>query len=370
MKQTYKKYLTACMIFPLIFLVGCRSDQLSLERTSIALVVGIDKSSEEGNMTIYQTSPVFSREASDTVSTIETTAHSLRQARDNLDSQSAGTIVGGKIQVLLLGKELMKEEAMFEELDVFYRDPKNSPSARVAMVDGPIKEIMEFKPNDKPRISVYLSDLIDTTHMRENTVLTTLQEYHYANFEKGITPAVTEILFKGDEIQVQGSALLDKNGKYVFSVGHLESSIIQMLRKDVQEPIPLSLVVEKPNKVLSVGVTRIKTNIDVSYKDDQLVFDVDFKLKVSITENTSSLDLVKDSTKIQSIISKKIENKTNKLIKKVQEEKIEPFGLGVYVRAFEYDKWKTFEDKWPEEFSKAQVNVKTSVKIIEHGVVQ
>ncbi|MCA0988361.1 Ger(x)C family spore germination protein [Guptibacillus algicola] len=370
MKHSYKKFLKSCMVFLLIFLVGCRSDQLSLERTSIALVVGIDQSQEEGDMTIYQTNPVFSREATDTVSTLQTTAHSLRQARDNLDSQSAGTIVGGKLQVLLLGKELMKEQAMFEELDVFYRDPKNSPNARVAMVDGPIREIMEFKPEDKPRLAVYLSDLIDTTHLRENAVLTTLQEFHYANFEKGITPAVTEILFKGEEIQVKGSALLDENGKYVFSAGHLESSIIQMLRKDVQEPIPISLVVEKPNKVLSVGVTRIKRNIDVSYKDDQLVFDIDFKLKVSITENTSSLDLIKDSSRIESIISKKIEKKADKLIKKVQDEKIEPFGLGVYVRAYEYDKWKTFEDDWPEEFSKAKVNVKTSVSIIEHGVIQ
>ncbi|WP_377888942.1 Ger(x)C family spore germination protein [Alkalihalobacillus sp. R86527] len=367
---TYKKHIKLTIIFSLIFLVGCRSDQLSLERTSIALVVGIDKSSEEGDMTIYQTSPVFSREAMDTVSTLKTTAHSLRQARDNLDSQSSGTVVGGKLQVLLLGKELMKEQSIFEELDVFYRDPKNSPNARVAMVDGPVQEIMEFTPKDKPRIAVYLSDLIDTTHLRENAVLTTLQAYHYANFEKGITPAITEVLFKGKEIQVQGTALLDKKGKYVFSIGHFDSSLLQMLKKDVKEPIPISLVVEEPNKVLSVGVTRIKSKIDVSYKGDQLIFDIGYKLKVSITENTSSLDIEKDSSKIQTIISDEIDKKTKELIKKVQKEQIEPFGLGIYVRAYEYKKWKTFEDKWPEEFSKAQVNVKTSVAIIEHGVVQ
>ncbi|WP_270182206.1 Ger(x)C family spore germination protein [Alkalihalobacillus sp. CinArs1] len=366
----YRKYITIVVLVPLILLVGCRSDQLSLERTSIALVVGIDKSDEEGDMEIYQTSPVFSREAKDTVATLETIAHSLRQARDNLDSQSAGTVVGGKLQVLLLGKELMTDQPIFDELDVFYRDPKNSPNARIALVDGSVKEIMNFKPSDKPRIAVYLSDLIDTTHLRENAVLTTLQEYHYANFEKGITPAVTEIKLLGEEIQVQGTALLDNNGKYIFSIGHLDSSILQMLKKDVQEPIPISFVVEDPNKVLSVGVTRIKSNIDVAYKNDQLTFDVKFKLKVAITENTSTIDLEKDQKKIKRIIEEEIDKKTIALVKKVQEEKIEPFGLGKYVRAFEYDKWKTFEDKWPEEFSEADFNVKTTVEIIEHGVVQ
>lgn len=368
MKGIMKIMTKLSILLPLFLLIGCRSDQLSLERTAISLVAGIDKSEEEGKIGIYQTNPVFSSEATDVVNNLSTTAYSLRKARDQLDSQSSGTIVGGKLQVILLGKELLKERAIFKDLDVFYRDPKNSPNARITLVDGPVLEIVEFQPKDKPRIAVYLSDLIDTTALRENTVLTTLQEFHHDHFEKGITPAFTELKRQGDELLVTGTALLNDEGKYALSVGYLDSSLILMIKRGVKEPIPMSFLVNQPSGVLSVQVNKIKNKMDVTYKGDQLTFDIDLKLKVSITENTSSINLEKDVLKTQKFIEKKIKKHIEELFTKMQKHKLDPFGLGLHVRAHEYKKWKTFEDDWPEEFSKAKVNVKTDVTIIGYGV--
>ncbi len=358
------------IVLPLITLLGCRSDQLSLEQATISLVLGIDKGQEAGTVEVYQTNPVFSREAKEQVSTLSTTARSLVEARGKLDSQSSGTIVGGKLQVVLIGKELIAEDSIFPFMDVLYRNPKNTPNARIAIVNGSVSDIIEARPEDKPRVSVYLSDLIDTTHLRENTVKTTLNEWHHAHFEKGMTASFTELGKKDDVIAVTGTALFNKEDTYEYSLDYVESALLLMLKEDIKEPVPISFMIDdSPLQMISFRVEKVTHHLDVNENGDNLNFKADLKMTINITENNSSYDPETEMPKIKKIIQDQLQKKFQLLIKNMQEHQVDPMGYGIYVRAYEYEKWKSIADEWPKAFADAQVRVNTNIEVLGYGVV-
>ncbi|MGA9289217.1 MAG: Ger(x)C family spore germination protein [Anaerobacillus sp.] len=358
------------IVLPIITLLGCRSDQLSLEQATISLVLGIDKGKEEGEVEVFETNPVFSMEAKEQVSTLSTTAHSLVEARGNLDSQSSGTVVGGKLQVVLIGKELIAEESIFPFMDVLYRNPKNTPNARIAIVNGPVSDIIEARPADKPRVAVYLSDLIDTTHLRENTVKTTLNEWHHAHFEKGMTPSFTEVERKDEAIAVTGTALFNREDTYEYSLDYVDSALLLMMKEDIEEPVPISFMVDdSPLQMISFRVERVNHHLEVTNKDDGLHFKADLNMTINLTENNSTYDPETELPKITSLIQKQMQHKFQTLIENMQEHQVDPMGYGVYVRAYEYEKWKSVADEWPKAFSDAHIQVNTKIKVLGYGVV-
>ena len=371
MRSTSLKWMKRTLIvLPLITLLGCRTDQLSLEQATISLVLGIDKGQEKGELEVFQTNPVFSREAKEQVSTLSTTAHSLVEARGKLDSQSSGTVVGGKLQVVLIGKELVAEESIFPFMDVLYRNPKNTPNARIAIVNGSVSDIIEAKPGDKPRLAVYLSDLIDTTHLRENTVKTTLTEWHHSHFEKGLTPSFTELEKKDHIISVTGTALFNNENTYEYSLDYVDSALLLMLKEHIKEPIPLSFRIDDtPKQMISFRVEKVSHHLKVDDAGENLTFNADLNLTVNITENNTQYDPETEMPKIKSLIQDQLQKKFQTLIKNMQEHQVDPMGYGIYVRAYEYDKWKSIADEWPKALSDAQISVNTNIEILGYGVV-
>ncbi|MCM3339784.1 Ger(x)C family spore germination C-terminal domain-containing protein [Paenibacillus sp. MER TA 81-3] len=70
------------------------------------------------------------------------------------------------------------------------------------------------------------------------------------------------------------------------------------------------------------------------------------------------------------IIAKQLQQKFERLIRKLQNAKIDPTGFGMYARAYAYPQWLKVSDNWGEAFKDAEVNVKVNVKIIGMGAVK
>ncbi|OXS53211.1 hypothetical protein B1A99_30935 [Cohnella sp. CIP 111063] len=93
-------------------------------------------------------------------------SYSLRAARDESDRTFTAYSSGGKTQLLLIGKKLMRRKGWFTLLDPFLREPKNTSSVRIVLVDGPVSKLVHFNPKDKSRLPVYLTKLVDTASYR------------------------------------------------------------------------------------------------------------------------------------------------------------------------------------------------------------
>ncbi|MGG1444163.1 Ger(x)C family spore germination C-terminal domain-containing protein [Brevibacillus laterosporus] len=101
---------------------------------------------------------------------------------------------------------------------------------------------------------------------------------------------------------------------------------------------------------MSVLIKPKKRNITTNYQFGVPQFDIEIKVVGNITERTFHMELEKEENKRK--IDTMIENESNKkmatLIKKLQRHQVDPIGLGLYVRAYHYNKWKAKNKSWTD----------------------
>ncbi|MCZ0754276.1 Ger(x)C family spore germination protein [Anoxybacillus sp. J5B_2022] len=361
--------LLLCAVF---LLSGCGMNT-KLDSLTMTLTLGLDVT-DDGKLLMYSSSPVFNKDAKEHTEVIEVDASSLREGRYKVDLFASGRTVGGKIQNVVIGKKLVQQKELLSFLDVLYRDPKNSTTALLIIYDGPVKELIESKQKDKPRLAVAIKDLITTTALDKQTVKTNLLDFHRTLFEKGCMPFASEMAMKNGKMTVKGVALFNNKGKYVTSLSSKESAFLQLLRNEIKPAIPFTLRTsaltgngKKEN--ISVSLEHGKVRYQTRYRNDRFQFHIHIDAGTIITEEVVNVDMRKKQKQLEKMIAKEIENKTKALIKTFQKHEIDPIGFGLYARAYEYRKWKKVENDWGKAFAAADISVSAKVNIISYGVI-
>lgn len=360
----------------IIILPGCW-DRNNLENVSLSMVLGLDLD-QDNNLLIYTTVPILSKEAKMKEDTLGVSAFSLRASRGKIDSFFDGAVSGRKLQILLLGKRLLKHEDWFPLLDVFYRDPKNAVTADVVLVDAPVSQVIFSKFPEKPRLSLYLSEMIDTASKRHETVKTTMHELHRQMLEKGITPAISELRMD-KKPELIGTALLNEKGKHVGSLRFQEDELLRILQKQAKGDLSLSIRLPQMKKrgggifnndVVSFNLGDINNKIKTAYRHGRFQFDILIRSNITLTERGFPFDVEKKSDELEKMIGEQVEQQFMKLISKIQKYKIDPIGLGLYARAYEFKEWQKVEDDWGNALSKADITVKVKIKMKSMGPVK
>lgn len=352
-------------------LTGC-ADQMNVEDVTLSLIVGLDLD-EDNHLLVYMASPVFNKEAQMKEEKVAVKAYTVRNSRERFDSTVMALTSGSKTQLFLIGKRLLKQNGWMKYLDPFYRDPQNTVTTRIVAVEGPVSDVLFFRPKDKPRLPLYLANLIDTAARRNLTVKTILQEFHEQTIEKGMTASISEMK-KNSKIMLTGTALLDEKGLYKLTINPHENKLLRILQNKKRGDFPFTISVPlKPNghdkHWLSFGAQDIKVKTKVRY-DGHYIFDTNIKMRIGITERLFAFNVRKDAANLEKSIQKKLKVDFERLIKKAQAAKIDPFGYGLYARAYTYTEWKKVQNQWGEAFSKADVNVKVNVTISGMGTIK
>ncbi|NOU71041.1 Ger(x)C family spore germination protein [Paenibacillus sp. LMG 31458] len=369
-----KRMLNVIFIFLLVsFVPGCR-DRLDLENSTNNLALGVDLDNED-NLLFYLHNPVYGRGIKNENLVLKVKSQTIRQARGKQDEQAPGVITGRKVQVMLIGKRILEHEDWFQMLDVFFRDMKNPLTPRIIAVNGPISDIMYLNPKDQPILPLMLRGMIDTKSAKSETVQTTLQNLHWQMVEKGVTPCISEIqLDKAKRIMLTGAMLLDHKGKFKTSLDTEDTILLQILNKNAKQPVNLTLTIpghEKSGPIhtdhVSILVQSMNTKVKTSYQQNKFRFDINIKMPVDLTELSFPFDVRKNGKELENSISKQVQKKFVNLIKKIQEQQIDPIGLGLNARAHEYRQYKKVEDHWGEALSKADIHISVKVNIRSMG---
>jgi len=369
------KPLRVLLVALLICLLPGCGDRIDVEDLTLALMVGLDLD-DKNNLIVYMASPVFSEEARKKQEEFGVKATTFRQSRGKYDAVVTALTVGGKIQVVLVGKRLLRHPDWFPLLDVLYRDAELTVNARVVAVDGDVAEVINFFPSDKPRLALHMTKLIDTANRRNITVKTTLQQLHRQMYEPGMTPSISEVK-KTKQIEVIGTALLDEKGKYKTSLLLEENVLLHMLLIGKKGDISLTIPVTDTRKSggivkkrISFAVQNVSKQIKTSYRRGKFAFDIKLNMSVILLERYVPLDLEKKEKQITQMIQKQLEKEYKHLIANIQKYKIDPVGLGLYARAYQYGHWKKVQGKWGETLAKADIKVTPIVKIKASGVIK
>lgn len=179
------------LYFLITFLTGC-GDRLDLEKQSISLIYGFDAKAK-GKLIVYHVNPIFNEDVEKKYETHEAKVRTPREAKATFNSSSGGLVSTEKLQLILFSTNFLKQEGAMPYLDVWYRDPKNTGNMRMVAVGGPISSVIYNNFKDKPALPEYLTDLINTNKLYNRTVFTTFHEFHRQTFNKGITPAISEV---------------------------------------------------------------------------------------------------------------------------------------------------------------------------------
>lgn len=362
-------------ILSLSVIIGC-NDQLDLENSTTPLALGMDLDSKD-RFRFYSTSPVFSESIKKKSQETNVLAESLRQSRAGQDSQSAGATQGRNYQVILVGRRMLEHEGWFKMMDVLYRDSKNTVADRMIAVDGPVSEVIYLSPPDQPLVPVLLRGMVDTKNDRSETVKTTAQEFHRQMFEKGLTPFIAEIKVVNKKIRVTGIALLNKQGKYVASLRPQETTLLAILQKNIKPGISLSFQIPDEPKtgpfstdMVSFTPSKLKTTIKTDYKSDRFKFDIHIKGNIGLSERLFPYDVDNNAEDLQKKIAQQMKEQLEAIVHKIQQHKIDPIGLGLYARAYEYKAYKKVEDHWGEALADADINITVDLTIGAMGPVQ
>lgn len=369
-KRHLSLILSAALLLP-----GC-GDQTNLEEQQMTLLLGLDVGKGD-ELKFYSVSPVFSPEASQKYNITGTYANTARQARKRLDAMSIGSLVGGKVQNIVISKKLLQKKNAFVYLDSFFRDPKNEINGVVMVVDGEVKNIVYMNMKDKGRPGVVLKEQVETSYEGRSTVRTTLQQYHRQMLEPGVTPYLTQIKPGSNEIIITGTAFLNHEGKYVTSVGLKESSLFLLMKKQLQRSIPVSFLLppdiledKKQKQVyrINLNIGSAKRKIMTKVQQGTFHFDIKLDIGVVVTERPFKFDSEKKGKQFKKAVEIAVKKDCEKILHKFQQHQIDPVGLGQYVQAFHYKEWKKVEKDWGKAFSKAKVTVTPKVKIMSYGV--
>ncbi len=369
-----RKALIVVLIL-LVLLSKGGADKSEIEKMSLWLIIGIDLD-QDNNLVVSASGPIFDKEAKIKEEEATVRTITLRKGRDEIDKTFMGLGVGGKVQEFLIGKRVLQHPGWFRLLEPILRDPRNTVRGRIAMVDGPVIDVISYKPEDKPRLPLYLTNLIDTAYHRNITVKTMLQDLRRANYEKGMTASLTE-LRKGKRLNVTGSVLLDEQGKFRLSIGADENKLLRILQHETGGEFSFTFRAPDqpkdeaiPSDTYSFSIEKVQVKTKTDYLDGRFKFDVRIKMRAVLTELMFPLDLPGQTGKLEQYIAQEMEERFDRFIRKIQAKKIDPVGFGLYARAHEYRRWKEVEDRWGEALSKADVNVKVRATLIGTGLTK
>ncbi|WP_261302499.1 Ger(x)C family spore germination protein [Paenibacillus andongensis] len=357
----------------LVGLTGC-GKAVFIETQQFLFAEGIELD-DENKVVAYTSSPVFSNIAKDRSKITITTADTMREAKKKLEAKINGNIAPGKLQSILIGKKMLQQTNVMPYLDVFFRDPKNEINANVIVVDGSVKDVMYTNMNDKGRLGAVIKQLIESTYKSRITVLTTLQKFHKQMSDTAMTPCITEMRVEKNDLVISGTTLLHKDGTYATSLNKQESSLMLLLQRNMNNPIPLTFHLspemfhtDEEMSYVSFNMKRVKVKFETKFEGIHPTIDIQMKVPIDLTERMFKLDMEKQRKLLEQAIEQELEKECQALIKKAQKYQVDPFGFGIYVRAKDYKNWKKVEGDWGKALSEATVNISSKIAIKSIGV--
>ncbi|MCR6790144.1 MULTISPECIES: Ger(x)C family spore germination protein [Bacillus cereus group] len=362
-----------------VYLIGC-SQRIPLEKVSLILLIGLDRT-PNGEMKVGTSIPLFHHKKQK--DTVEHWVHAstIYEGFSKIDTKLTGYVTSSKAEVILIGKKFAQEENWIQALDSSYRDPYATINAKVVLVDGSAEDIFKIHRPDKPPLPSYISGVIESSIQDNQSVSSTIQQLMREQNEQGMTQAVPIIKKTKNEIDTVGIAFLNRKGKYLTHIPKKDVKFFNLINKQKSSGrmiLHLELPPKKSNKKTntSIFVQNATRKIDVNFQNGKFVFNLDINANVALVEKTNAnlikehYDNKKNINNLENAIEKEINKELQNMLDEIQQNKIDPIGLSLYARAFQYKEWKKRKEDWLQALAEAKINVKTHVKIKDTGTIR
>jgi spore germination protein len=359
MKRTFGLW-----IISILLMAGCVHPEI-LDDIGLEIGRGYDRGEGDsiiGTTLIYNFQPDKSVENI----TASATATTTRDLVNKLQRMSPDPIAEGSLEIFLLSKELATD-GLINYLDAPQRNASIGARLHLIVVDGSAKELLSGNYGNRGN-AIFISNLLNHNIKFEDMPRSNLHIFFHDYYQLGKTGYLPEIKKVNDEV-------IELTGISLFKGETLK--VVDKIEKD--EMFYFKLLVDKYSEgahKIDLGkdeavVRSIRSKHKIKLiKKNPFQITIDLKIKGVIREHTGR----KLTPKIIKEIEKTMEEETSKqceeLIKRFKEKKIDPVGLGFYIKTHTrgFNLTKDWEDG--EEYQSVKVKVNTDVKIVESGVIE
>ncbi|WP_159882452.1 Ger(x)C family spore germination protein [Paenibacillus puerhi] len=351
-----------------VLLAGC-DDQRILEKTGFIHSTSFDLL-PDGKINYAISVPIANPEIKTSREFLSTVAKSSKEGRINLAKQTNLTLVSGQLRTALFGLSLAKK-GIWDYMDTLMRDPTISEQAKIIVVNGDAKSLLERNYRSYPRTGRYIDRLIQKEAKGHAIPLTTIYTFVRDYYDDGIDPIVPIIKNAGETLAIDGIALF-KDDKYVGKIKSEDALIFSFIYhsfKHGELSIDLKEEELQDSKTVMLSSLNSSKKVDVKHEESgQTKVIIHANVTASILEYVGELKLSDDASrrKLEREISDIITQRAERIIKYLQDKKTDSLGIGTYVRnSMTYSGWK--ETSWHDKYPNLNVQVKLNVRIKEYG---
>jgi spore germination protein len=350
------------LISSTLILSSCLNQKI-LDDVQLATATGFELGEDEDTIIATAVFPVYKPDLTVENKTYTSTSKLSKIIRDKLNRKSPKPFVSGKIEVALYSKELA-EKGIFEITDTFRRDPSTGAKMFLAVVEGDLGKSLKIQYGETDN-GMFLSDLIE--HNIESGILpkTNLHLFTKAYREEGRDPFLPYIKLSDNEVDIKGVALF-KEDQFVGSLEWEESYIFMFLIEKFTSDASLSVKLGEDGVFASVFHIDSKRKYEIKHIENDPSITIKIKTNAIIQEYSGDDVTSKVKKQIERSMEEEIEKKGEEMIKKFQDLKIDPLGIGFQVKHRSRN-WS--KEKWDELYPAIEVKVEAEVKISEAGVI-
>lgn len=363
----------------LLLITGCWDQNLMKDATLIQTIT-FDQT-DEGEFSLGFAIPNIYRNSMDSGQETEainsenlsTVANTPREGRMKLNTEIPGNLDSSKNKLVLFGEQFAKGD-IYPSLDVIWRDPRSSLSAKLAVVKGKAFDTLSIQPRVESNISQNILYLIRSTET--NTIIPdeSIQTLASEILDPGedIVLPLLKIGRNGTTIDVAGVALFDER-KLSGTLSQEESTLFLLLNNKQSKYARFTTYVNgnkelNMNNFISLNVDHIKRKLNVTVNDrGEVLVNLNLHLKVIVEEYPIG-NVPNKVDQLNNKLSNTFTNNAEEVIKKLQEANCDAFGIGRRLIAFHHDTWK--EKNKTNYFKDVKFKSKVDVEIIQHGIVK
>lgn len=305
---------------------------------------------------------------------LETKGETIFSAVRDMIKFSARKLYWSHATSIILSED-MATQSILPVLDWVARDQEPRLAMNVFISkEQTAKEILEAKCMSSPEINSFELDVMTTENgdLIETPVISVYELINQLAIPKThlVIPAIEISSNKGKPTNILSGGAIFNNDKLAGYLNQDEMLPYLFIINKVKGGLLDISVDNNSNDKVTLEIFKSNTRVQPDYANEELEFNIEMKVDVSIGEINSTFDYISEPGRLtlKKLAEESLNSKLKNLIKKVQQEYgLDIFGFGNTIRQRDPEIWKKIENDWDQLFKELKVNIKSEVNIRNSG---
>lgn len=266
----------------------------------------------------------------------------------------------GHTRLILISEEVAREHGVDQILDYFKRNFQIQRIARIAVVEGKAREILEQMPPVGQEPTTFILNLLSGAGGNSLVYISDLGKYMVQQSTAGLDPVLPRIRKSEDSILTGGAAVL-RRGSFAGWLTPLETRGFNIL---INEFRGSSYQVEcpfHPGRTITVEVVQTGAHHRLVRKGEELGLEIHVRGVFETAEFTGDHGPEERlSTELTERVTARILHETRSALAKAQQLKADILGIGKKISADDNKVWREMD--WEKEFPRFPVEIKVTME--------